>query len=754
MKMINKFTALFITLFLWVNLAFANTTPITITQVVEQNKSNTNILQIHFTANQYLVDNWQLGLSMLLVFNNPKYKLSYKICREDDENSCQAMMLLANDIPRSLADVEKLDLTTGHTAIFKSAFLYPLEFGGKYVFQVDNLPYLAKNISMLPHGIFIINGQNQVLPATATMNYSVVGYPEQALLEQHQKDIASRIQPRQLSFKSEIVPRPQSIIYTESSFTLTGNVSFATKLESNDLPTINLFKGLLIDKKIMINSNSQRSVQLLACSNNPDLCSKFINNNEGYRIDITPDSIKIYSFTPTGYFYAYQTLKQLFFLNQIQLASQSIIDYPSYPYRGIMLDTVRHFFDIQQLEEIIDVMAVQKLNTLHLHVADDDGWRVALQNYPLLTEKSSKRYQGYQLGASNLQDSASDIANRDHESYETAASDQEHFYSKSQINSLINYANERGITIIPEIELPGHARAMKKAYPEPLYDFASSNTHLSIQGYTDNILPIYNYEKNESFTNLINGVVKDTANLFSEHNPEISLSGDEIPSNAYASIGNTPAITHDFFATLANNLAGYKISGWQQLVINDNGKFDSARILPNQVGHIWVWSPVANNGGVSALEITQKLLDKNYPVVANYADYAYLDMRYSPEFNEPGLYWATAFSDTYNTFSLGSVVLIFKNDHNFKGVEGSLWSELVAGNSHLWYMLLPKMTGIAEAGWSNAGDDSWQDFSTRLGCGNNGFMAYLQTIKPTNYRGYPNGINLEIPAGMCPMVKK
>jgi len=302
--------------------------------------------------------------------------------------------------------------------------------------------------------------------------------------------------------------------------------------------------------------------------------------------------------------------------------------------------------------------------------------------------------------------------------------------------------------------MPGHARSLKKSLPD-LYDFSKPASYLSVQGYNDNVLPVYKYGIDEGFTMTINGMTTELANLFSGQfvkdavSHEISLSADEVPAGAYPESMPVSQTSQKFFMQLSEQLPDYKISGWQQMVQGDDGTIGEEVISPDHVGHIWSWVPLNNSSGVSGTAMTRELLEANYPVVADFADYAYLDIRYSQKFNEPGLYWSTPYIDTWKTFMLGRQVMQFKQYKNMLGVEGALWTELVPSSEHLWYMLVPKLAGIAEAGWSNPSTDNWAEFSQRLGCGKQGFLAYLFASAKIRYRGYPNGIALELPPEIC-----
>lgn len=677
-------------------------------------------LQIDIQSHQYNAKNWQLGFFMLKVFQNPSLKYSAQICENETAN-CVALKINPARTPQNINEVNQADLTSGHVVLFMPSKQFSLQAQHNYQIQINGLTYPPKNISMMPQSFFMLNESNVVTPL-AVGNYQIAGYSESAVNATQAKVQQAHWDATNESLvlaATPIVPRPQ---------------------------LVNYYHGKVASKKWLEQPRS------LSCLKALDICAKLQGNPEGYVLKIEAQQALIYSYTQTGDYYGRQSLAQLMSYYPKTIPEQTIIDYPQYRYRGIMLDVTRHFFDITQLQKLLNVMAAQKLNTLHLHLADDEGWRIQLGNYPELTEVSSKRQLGYKIGPSNLVDGNFDLANPLHTQYAAAESNYSGYYSESQIKNLIRYANTRGITIVPEIEMPGHARALKKAYPETLYDFKQPSDFLSVQGYNDNVLPIYRYGEDRQFTALIDGITAELAQLFSGQttiyakNQEVSLSGDEVPANAYPNVQNSASSNHQFFTALAAQLPGVQISGWQQLVQNDDGSIPLYSLNPDRIGHIWEWMPLASSNGVSGVVQSQNLLQMGYPVVADFSDYTYLDMRYSANFFEPGLYWATPQVDTWKAYSVAKQLVQFKSYPNFLGVEGALWTELVPSEEHLWYMLLPKMTGIAEAGWANSDADSWRDFSSRLGTGNEGFLAYLSRHYAVYYRGYPHGISPELPA--------
>ena len=348
-------------------------------------------------------------------------------------------------------------------------------------------------------------------------------------------------------------------------------------------------------------------------------------------------------------------------------------------------------------------------------------------------------------------------------------------YTISELEEIIHYANERSVTVIPEIDMPGHARALVKAFPDEMQDPNDISEYISTQGYSDDVLPICNYLTGTGigikFTNLINDIVTSTASIFSNQNTlyavnqEISVGGDEVAPQAWTndssctgSWGNLDALakSHKFFKMLGEQNQSLKISGWQQYIQNDDERLGNEIVPSTQAGHVWVWHVGDNTG----LNQAKTLANAGYPVVLAYADRTYFDLAYTPDIKEPGFSWAGSYLDTYAALSSATIasqtedLVASGNKANIKGLEGTLWAENLANYNHLMYMALPKMAGLAEAAWAdpsktstdNNSKTNWHSLAERLGCGTSGFLAYLNQIFAVKYRGYPNGISLEAPS--------
>jgi hexosaminidase len=727
-------------------IAFAQVPKIPVTVLIKPQESNSFSLQITFTnTSATRLDNWGLGYFMFHLLGKNTDKLTLNIC--DDKTNCTNMQVVTN-----------LSQFKGHINFITPVSHYPLSHYKQYVVTINGLTDIPQGISHMPQQLFLYRFDNRPALLIQVESYINLGYDSARMAKQQQKYISNNWNLSQrFPINSYILPSPQSVKYHSG----VSKPSLIAQVKYCNLAT---------------SSQNQSKKYKLGSSISHSRCLAIKNQPEGYVLDIGSYQTVIYTNTQAGVFYAKQTLKQLNYYHRTAIPLQTIIDYPRFQYRGVMLDVARHFFSVKELEQLLDVMASHKLNTLHLHLADDEGFRLEIPNYPQLTQIGSKRGAMQKIPASNLTDGKYDITNRQHKNYLTIDDSYAGYYSQVQMKHLIQYANLRQITIIPEIEMPGHSMALKKALNISDDTLNASKSYLSVQGYDDNVLPVCRYNQDKQFTQQINQVVQSVANSFNQQttvyaiNNHISLAGDEVPSGAYLNqrscqslISNHLSeenISHDFFTKISSNLSQYKLSGWQQLVQDDAGQINVTYALnPQQSGYIWAWIPTTNLP-VSGYTMAANLAKSGYKVVLDLADYSYFDIRYSPLFAEPGLYWSTKFNDTYKVLELSQAINRLNQQYiasgsaeNIVGVEGALWTELVQTNEHLWYMMLPKLTALSQVAWAPANSLTWRGFSQILGCGNHGFLDYLNKNYFVDYRGYPHGIALEVPQGECDNLK-
>ncbi|MCP3965724.1 MAG: family 20 glycosylhydrolase [Lentisphaerae bacterium] len=699
------------------------------------------------------------------------------------------------------------NLTAGYLTVLKAAEKYDLTPGHTYkVTMKNNNQWAPTNYSSMPQSFFMVIGnpadRNVKNITTTPKDYTIGGYVQDSIdreVSQHNQDnLAESNTNTTLADNYNLVPTPVKTEKLENSgeFIAGDKLNIHIPTDRRDLNLKGVAEQLqsyLASEKVGISSTifentyEQNTGPAIVLTKMED-GSIIDNNPEGYSLTVDRNRIEIAALRPAGFFYGIQTLKVLLnnhLTNPQPIPALRIIDYPRFKYRGILLDVSRHYFSVATIQRLIDVMAAQKLNTLHIHFSDDEGWRLMLDNLSFLYKGAGRGIdQRSNLTPGMLIQGNLDITNYQSfdpsqstlENYTKAQDYYYHYYTSRDIRKLIKYANNRQITIIPELDLPGHARALVYSYVKAFINPDDTSEYITVQGFTDGVIPVCLYNSSVAqgrlFTWIMNMIIEDTAALFNNQtteysiNNEVSVGGDEVSAYAWT---NDPAATgvwanktalqksQYFFQQLSNNLSGIVMSGWQQFVQEDDSSILPENAVPSEkTGHVWVWIP-SDNG----IEQAQMLVRQKYPIVLAFADNTYFDLAYTPDKWEPGFPWAGKFLDT--NAALKSAANVTKTSDSIasdyvnyiKGIEGALWSENIPNERHLFYMALPKMCGLAEAAWapqavtvstenSSSYQVNWLSLSKRLGLDQNGFLGYLSKSYNVKYRGYPNGIQKEV----------
>ena len=482
--------------------------------------------------------------------------------------------------------------------------------------------------------------------------------------------------------------------------------------------------------------------------------------NEGYELKVTPDSILIRASATAGAFYGVQSLKTLIppsaFANPkkiIQIPCVEIKDEPRFAYRGFMLDVGRNFHSKQEVLRILDVMALYKLNVFHLHLTEDEGWRLEIAGLPELTEVGAKR--AHTLDAKNTlppsHGSGGDTTNTNGTGY----------YTKADYIEILKCAAARHITVLPEIETPGHARAAikamdarynrlmaagKKAEAEQylLNDLNDKSVYSSNQTWNDNVIDVSLPSTYSFIATVIDGIQA----IYKEAGvplTTIHFGGDEVPrgvwekSPAYLAFkANHPEITspgdmwYYYYGRVDSILKskGLKLAGWEEAPLRRT-KLDGRPVYipnPDFAPEHWqaeVWNNTLGEGNE---DLAYKLANAGYHVVLSNVTNMYLDMANYKSFDEPGYYWG-AFTDIDKFYSfipydyfknskvdrnglpinpnifIGKQRLTDYGKSNIIGIQCALWGENIKSNERLEYMLLPRMLAFAERAWSQ--DPAW-----------------------------------------------
>ncbi|MCQ2265790.1 MAG: carbohydate-binding domain-containing protein [Bacteroidales bacterium] len=389
---------------------------------------------------------------------------------------------------------------------------------------------------------------------------------------------------------------------------------------------------------------------------------------EGYRLRITDDTIFISSNDDeAGIFYAKQTLAAI--TSDGQAPRVTITDWPDLHHRGIMLDIVRNYYPADSIKRIIDVMATQKLNVLHLHISDDEGWRLEIPGLPELTEQGARR--GYTLDETECL-WPTYVGGWD---YNDPQSTNNGFVTRKEYIALIQYAAERQIRIIPEIDMPGHMRACKKAMHGLLTDSVlEARVYNSAQNYNDNVIAVSNPYALE----FINKIITEIVAMHREAGYPLTIfniGGDEVPKGSLTKEEHQTYID-GVLAILAREQL--QPMGWEEI---DHFCEPESRAI------CYSWH--------NTYEKSLEMAEKGYPVVLANANRLYFDFAYCKHHQEKGLDWG-GFTDEYRSFDWEPLI-----HENVIGMNAQLWAEVIRDFAQVEWQIFPKVYGLAERSWNN-----------------------------------------------------
>ena len=417
------------------------------------------------------------------------------------------------------------------------------------------------------------------------------------------------------------------------------------------------------------------------------ISADFALGDEGYHFDVTPSAVHITAKTSAGAFYGVQTLRQLL-PPAIESSSKTgpgewaipclhIEDQPRFRWRGLMLDVGRHFFTVEDIQRLLDLMAVHKFNRCHWHLTDDQGWRIELKKYPKLTQVGAWRDAGNGAKYGG-------------------------FYTQEQIRNVVAYAAARHITVVPEIEMPGHCQAALAAYPQLSCTGGPFTVGTRWGVYGD----VYCAGKEQTFE-FLQDVLREVIDLFP--GDFIHIGGDECPKERWKACPDCQARIHaeglkdehelqsyfikriDAFVTSK----GRRIIGWDEIL--EGGLAPGAAVMS--------WH--GTTGAVAAAQA-------NHQVVLSPTSHCYFDYYQSRSPAQPkaiGGYLPIEKVYDFNPLPTG---LPQAREACVLGGQANLWTEYIDTQRQLDYMTFPRACALAEVLWSQADDRSWEEFSHRL----------------------------------------
>ncbi|MBQ6193689.1 MAG: beta-N-acetylhexosaminidase [Prevotella sp.] len=431
-----------------------------------------------------------------------------------------------------------------------------------------------------------------------------------------------------------------------------------------------------------------------------------MTETEGYRIIVKRKEVTVEGKTPQGVFYGVQTLRKSLagLKGEAVLPAAIVEDAPRFGYRGMHLDVARHFFGVEFVKKYLDVMALHNMNRLHWHLTDDQGWRVAIDRYPRLAKEGSVRNFTV-LGRNSPVDDGKPYGG---------------YYTKDELREIVRYAQERYITVIPEIDMPGHMLGALKAYPE----LGCTGGPYEVEGHWGIFDDILCAGKEETF-NFVEGVLTELMEVFpSEY---IHIGGDEAPKVRWAKCprcqqrikdeglkadgGHTAeARLQGYFTKRVEaflNKHGRKLIGWDELMESD----------VNASATIMSWRGV--EGGLAASQ-------KGHDVIMSPTSHCYFDYYQTEDYE-----WSEPFSFAHvvtveKTYSLDPApeTLSAEARSHILGAQANLWTEYILSESQALYQVLPRMGALSEVQWMDPARKNFKEWVERERRLTNIYKAY------------------------------
>ncbi len=458
--------------------------------------------------------------------------------------------------------------------------------------------------------------------------------------------------------KTSFIPKPVSVTATGEAFTIESTTVIyvenetekAGKYLSERLTDVTGY-DLSVEKA---SETPAKGIYLTLSESSEDL------GEEGYNLNMDKKLITIMAKTSAGCINGIQTLLQTLPVSvvagdEINIPTGKIHDVPEYEYRGVMLDVARHFFNVDEVKQFIDFLAMYKMNYLHLHLSDDQGWRIEIKSWPKLTEIGGSLEVGGGKGG---------------------------FFTQEQYKELVNYAQERNITIVPEIDMPGHTNAALASYPELNCDGKARELYTGTEVGFSTLCT-----SKEVVYQFIDDVIRELSEI--TPGPYIHIGGDE--SHVTPLEDYIPFINRVQEIVLSH---GKKAIGWDEIA--------NATLVDNAT--VQFWADDKN---------TTKGFEQGAKVLMSPAARAYLDMKYD-SLTTLGLHWAGYIEvDHGYNWDPTSMVPGLTRD-KILGVEAALWSETVTNIDDIEYMVFPRLPGYAEIGWTAPNSRNWDEYKTRL----------------------------------------
>jgi len=502
-------------------------------------------------------------------------------------------------------------------------------------------------------------------------------------------------QSGRISEEINVIPKPESV-------TLTGGFY---KVPDWLLQSVEKFAGeVYVMSPFTKMGDKNGNIELVVDKN-------MTGNEESYQLSVTGKKITIKAPNVSGVFYGLQTLRQMIIFGKSKIPCVEIKDQPRFAWRGFMVDESRHFFGKEKIEQLLDVMALHKLNRFHWHLTDEPGWRIEIKKYPNLTLIGGK---------GNYHDPDAPAK----------------FYKQWEIREIVNYASERFITIIPEVDMPGHATAANRAYPE--YSGGGSERYPDFT---------FNPGKEITYTYLTD-ILREITGLIPS--PYLSTGGDEVSFGTEhwsvdpdvqklmkrEHLKDLKEVESYFNHRMADSVKSLKrtLTGWDEMV---DTKIDPA----NSVVMWWRHDKT---------DQLIKALDKNYKVVLSPRIPLYFDF-----VQDKSHQWgrksrgAGCTEELVYRFPPDTLPGFKEKNSQILGIQANLWTEVIQNNDRFDFMTYPRISALAEAAWTQNSQKDYAGFTVRL----KKMLTYFDQLKVYYYNPFDPAKTPE-PAGVKRPEKK
>lgn len=488
---------------------------------------------------------------------------------------------------------------------------------------------------------------------------------------------------------AQIIPQPNNISVDEGVFLLDDNVA----IEADDVFSVSstFLKSFIENGSSIVLKSGPTENKIIFVKD------ETIAQSEGYKLQVLPNKIEIRAKTDQGAFYAVQSLRQLlpisfengsYTTKNAAIACLSIEDSPRFTYRGMHLDVGRHFYPVDFIKKYIDALAMLKMNTFHWHLTEDQGWRIEIKSYPKLQEIAAYRKETL-------------VGHYGNQSHKFDGKRYGGYYTQEEVKEIVKYAQDRFITVIPEIEMPGHSQAAIAAYPE-LGCTGEQIEVATVWGVTDGV-----YCTKEINFEFLENVLDEVLELFpSEY---IHIGGDEAPKKNWKKckdcqkrikeegLKDEHELQNYFITRIEKylNNKGRQIIGWDEIL--EGGLAPNATVMS--------WRGI--NGAIEAAK-------QHHNVVMTPNSHCYFDHYQSESANEPLAIGGYLPLEKVYSYDPIPEELTTEEAKYVLGAQGNVWTEYMPSSSQVEYMIFPRIFAMSEVGWTNLNNKNYNAFVPRV----------------------------------------